>query len=83
MALGNVARRDSVAYVISLMKAQSGEHADDFPVIDINCYQHVANATDALFHWLAAIESVNQQMTKSGDEDPVFIGGGDIGDEVR
>nr|XP_039264604.1 E3 ubiquitin-protein ligase UBR5-like isoform X3 [Styela clava] len=48
----NAARQDFLSYILSLMRAHSGEHADYLPVMDVSSLRHVAYVLDALVYFL-------------------------------
>lgn len=48
----NVSRRDFLGYAMSLMRAQSSDHYDSMPVLDVASLKHVAYIFDAFFYYI-------------------------------
>lgn len=48
----NVSRRDFLGYAMSLMRAQSNDHYDSMPVLDVASLKHVAYIFDAFFYYI-------------------------------
>lgn len=48
------ARREFLAYCLSLLRAHSGEHLEQLPVLDVGALKHVAYVLDALVYYMRA-----------------------------
>jgi len=51
---GSLARREFLAYSLSLMRAHNAEHLDSLPVIDVSSLKHIAYVFDALIFFMRA-----------------------------
>ena len=50
------ARREFLAYCLSLLRAHSAEHAEQLPVLDVAALKHVAYVLDALVYYMRAAQ---------------------------
>lgn len=50
------ARREFLAYCLSLLRAHSSEHAEQLPVLDVAALKHVAYVLDALVYYMRAAQ---------------------------
>ncbi|XP_045489439.1 E3 ubiquitin-protein ligase hyd isoform X4 [Pieris rapae] len=50
------ARREFLAYCLSLLRAHSAEHAEQLPVMDVAALKHVAYVLDALVYYMRAAQ---------------------------
>lgn len=75
------ARREFLAYCLSLLRAHSAEHAEQLPVMDVAALKHVAYVLDALVYYMRAAQpqphnhhhmwSQDENENDEGDEDMV------------
>lgn len=49
---GHNARREFLAYCLSLMRAHNAEHLDSLPVLDVSALKHIAYVLDALIFYM-------------------------------
>ncbi|XP_063372511.1 LOW QUALITY PROTEIN: E3 ubiquitin-protein ligase hyd [Cydia amplana] len=78
------ARREFLAYCLSLLRAHSAEHAEQLPVLDVAALKHVAYVLDALVYYMRAAQpqphhhhhlwSSDENENEEGDEEMV-VGG--------
>ncbi|CAH0698940.1 unnamed protein product [Spodoptera exigua] len=79
------ARREFLAYCLSLLRAHSAEHAEQLPVLDVAALKHVAYVLDALVYYMRAAQpqphhhhhlwTPDENENEEGDEEMV-VGGG-------
>ncbi|XP_052753603.1 E3 ubiquitin-protein ligase UBR5 [Galleria mellonella] len=80
------ARREFLAYCLSLLRAHSAEHAEQLPVLDVAALKHVAYVLDALVYYMRAAQPQphhhhhhlwpsDENENEEGDEEMV-VGGG-------
>ncbi|XP_030027136.2 E3 ubiquitin-protein ligase UBR5 isoform X2 [Manduca sexta] len=79
------ARREFLAYCLSLLRAHSAEHAEQLPVLDVAALKHVAYVLDALVYYMRAAQpqphhhqhlwTQDENENEEGDEEMV-VGGG-------
>ncbi|KAJ2943793.1 hypothetical protein O0L34_g8113 [Tuta absoluta] len=79
------ARREFLAYCLSLLRAHSSEHAEQLPVLDVAALKHVAYVLDALVYYMRAAQpqphhhhhvwTPDENENEEGDEEMV-VGGG-------
>ncbi|MPC50330.1 E3 ubiquitin-protein ligase UBR5 [Portunus trituberculatus] len=60
------ARRDTLSYVVSLLRAHKNEHCDTLPDIDVGSLKHIAYVFDALISYLRCCESDSSAHIDSG-----------------
>ncbi|OQR77876.1 E3 ubiquitin-protein ligase UBR5-like [Tropilaelaps mercedesae] len=48
----SAARRDFLSYTLSLLRAQSSEHLDTLPIIDVASLKHIAYVFDSMIYYL-------------------------------
>ncbi|XP_050693642.1 E3 ubiquitin-protein ligase hyd-like isoform X3 [Eriocheir sinensis] len=60
------ARRDTLSYVVSLLRAHKNEHCDTLPDIDVGSLKHIAYVFDALISYLRCCESDSNAHIDSG-----------------
>ncbi|KAK4302521.1 hypothetical protein Pmani_025398 [Petrolisthes manimaculis] len=60
------ARRDTLSYVVSLLRAHKNEHCDTLPDIDVGSLKHIAYVFDALISYLRCCESESSAHIDSG-----------------
>ncbi|XP_045542475.1 E3 ubiquitin-protein ligase UBR5 isoform X3 [Papilio machaon] len=80
------ARREFLAYCLSLLRAHSAEHAEQLPVLDVAALKHVAYVLDALIYYMRAAQpqphhhphlwTADENENEEGDEEMVVGGGG-------
>ncbi|XP_068628932.1 E3 ubiquitin-protein ligase hyd isoform X10 [Battus philenor] len=80
------ARREFLAYCLSLLRAHSAEHAEQLPVLDVAALKHVAYVLDALVYYMRAAQpqphhhqhlwTPDENENEEGDEEMVVGGGG-------
>ncbi|CAB3231410.1 unnamed protein product [Arctia plantaginis] len=78
------ARREFLAYCLSLLRAHSAEHAEQLPVLDVAALKHVAYVLDALVYYMRAAQpqphhhqhlwTQDENENEEGDEEMV-VGG--------
>ncbi|RVE52936.1 hypothetical protein evm_002413 [Chilo suppressalis] len=78
------ARREFLAYCLSLLRAHSSEHAEQLPVLDVAALKHVAYVLDALVYYMRAAQpqphhhhhlwTPDENENEEGDEEMV-VGG--------
>ncbi|XP_037871964.1 E3 ubiquitin-protein ligase hyd isoform X5 [Bombyx mori] len=79
------ARREFLAYCLSLLRAHSAEHAEQLPVLDVAALKHVAYVLDALVYYMRAAQpqphhhyhlwTPDENENEEGDEEMV-VGNG-------
>lgn len=79
------ARREFLAYCLSLLRAHSAEHAEQLPVLDVAALKHVAYVLDALVYYMRAAQpqphhhhhlwTPDENENEEGDEE-MAVGGG-------
>ncbi|XP_041974178.1 E3 ubiquitin-protein ligase hyd isoform X2 [Aricia agestis] len=79
------ARREFLAYCLSLLRAHSAEHAEQLPVLDVAALKHVAYVLDALVYYMRAAQpqphhhhhlwTSDENENEEGEEEMV-VGGG-------
>ncbi|XP_072935848.1 E3 ubiquitin-protein ligase hyd isoform X3 [Epargyreus clarus] len=79
------ARREFLAYCLSLLRAHSAEHAEQLPVLDVAALKHVAYVLDALVYYMRAAQPTphphhhlwtpDENENEEGEEEMV-VGGG-------
>ncbi|XP_045510523.1 E3 ubiquitin-protein ligase UBR5 isoform X7 [Colias croceus] len=79
------ARREFLAYCLSLLRAHSAEHAEQLPVLDVAALKHVAYVLDALVYYMRAAQpqphhhhhlwTPDENENEEGEEEMV-VGGG-------
>ncbi|XP_069354271.1 E3 ubiquitin-protein ligase UBR5 isoform X7 [Maniola hyperantus] len=79
------ARREFLAYCLSLLRAHSAEHAEQLPVLDVAALKHVAYVLDALVYYMRAAQpqphhhqhlwTADENENEEGEEEMV-VGGG-------
>lgn len=70
-----LARRDFLSYMISLIRGHGNEHHDSLPILDVSSLRHVAYVFDAYIYFLQSLNRVKtpQQVENSpGDYDDDF-----------
>ncbi|XP_068224173.1 E3 ubiquitin-protein ligase UBR5 isoform X7 [Palaemon carinicauda] len=60
------ARRDTLSYVVSLLRAHKNEHCDTLPDIDVGSLKHIAYVFDALISYIRCCESDSNAHVDSG-----------------
>lgn len=65
-AANEEARMDFLSYIVSLMRAQHGEHLDSLPILDVSSLRHIAYVFDAYIYYLQALNK--NPMSKPTDE---------------
>ncbi|XP_026324159.1 E3 ubiquitin-protein ligase UBR5 isoform X3 [Hyposmocoma kahamanoa] len=78
------ARREFLAYCLSLLRAHSAEHAEQLPVLDVAALKHVAYVLDALVYYMRAAQPQphhhphvwppDENENEEGDEEMVMGG---------
>lgn len=67
-----LARRDFLSYMISLIRSHGNEHHDSLPILDVSSLRHVAYVFDAYIYFLQSLNRVKiskQTDSSAGDYD--------------